>query len=103
VIKAIKFVGVPVTDQQRALDFYKRAFGATELFRQKAPDGKVGHAEVRIGDTVIMIADEFPPQGIRLSDSLTMGAPFEDMNKLAIFSPDDVDATLCQPGRRPRS
>lgn len=59
----------------------------------------------RAGITIIpalgyqMIADEFPPQGIRLSNSLTMGAPFEDMNKLAIFSPDDVDATLCQPGR----
>jgi len=59
----------------------------------------------RAGITIIpalgyqMIADEFPPQGIRLSNSLTMGAPFEDMNKLIIFSPDDVDATLCQPGR----
>jgi PhnB protein len=49
-----------VAGAERALDFYKRAFGATELFRHKAPDGKVGHAEVRIGDTVIMIADEFP-------------------------------------------
>ena len=49
-----------VNGAERALDFYKRAFGATELFRHRAPDGKVGHAEVRIGDTVIMIADEFP-------------------------------------------
>ena len=44
----------------RALDFYKRAFGATELFRLEAPGGKVGHAEMRIGDTVIMMADEHP-------------------------------------------
>src|SRR5207249_9320885 len=49
-----------VNGAERALDFYARAFGATELFRHNAPDGKVGHAEVRIGDTVIMIADEFP-------------------------------------------
>ena len=44
----------------RALEFYKKALGAVELFRHNAPDGKVGHAEVRIGDTVVMIADEFP-------------------------------------------
>ena len=44
----------------RALDFYKKAFEATELFRLAAPDGKIGHAEVKIGDTVIMLADEHP-------------------------------------------
>jgi PhnB protein len=44
----------------RALEFYKHVFGATEIFRHKAPDGKIGHAEVRIGDTIIMLADEFP-------------------------------------------
>jgi PhnB protein len=49
-----------VSGAERALDFYKQAFDAVELFRFKAPDGKVGHAEVRIGDTVIMLADEFP-------------------------------------------
>jgi PhnB protein len=41
----------------RALEFYKKAFGATEMFRLQAPDGKIGHAEIRIGDTVIMLAD----------------------------------------------
>jgi PhnB protein len=49
-----------VNGAERALEFYKRAFGAVELFRHKAPGGKIGHAEVRIGDTVIMLADEFP-------------------------------------------
>ena len=44
----------------RALDFYKSAFGATELFRHEAPGGKIGHAEVRIGDTVVMLADVHP-------------------------------------------
>ena|SRR5438105_4930229 len=44
----------------RALEFYARAFGAVEMFRHEAPGGKIGHAEVRIGDTVIMLADEFP-------------------------------------------
>jgi PhnB protein len=47
----------------RALDFYAKAFGAVELFRHVAPNGKVGHAEVRIGDTVIMIADVHPEVG----------------------------------------
>ena len=37
----------------RAIDFYKRAFGATEKYRLEAPGGKVGHAELRIGDSVI--------------------------------------------------
>jgi len=40
-----------------AIDFYKRALGATELFRLEAPGGKIGHAEIRIGDSAIMLAD----------------------------------------------
>ena len=43
-----------------AIDFYKKAFGATELFRMAQPDGKIGHAEIKIGDSPIMLADEFP-------------------------------------------
>jgi len=43
-----------------ALEFYTKAFGGPELFRHKAPDGKIGHAEIRIGDTVVMLADEVP-------------------------------------------
>lgn len=53
-----------------ALDFYKRAFGATELFRLDGPDGKVGHAEIRIGDSPVMLADEFPGMGFRGPKSL---------------------------------
>ena len=44
----------------KALEFYKQAFGATELLRMAGPDGKVGHAEIRIGDSIIMLADEAP-------------------------------------------
>ncbi len=44
----------------RALEFYKKAFGAVERFRMADPSGKVGHAEIQIGDSVIMLADEFP-------------------------------------------
>ena len=41
-----------------AMKFYKRAFGAEEIMRMAGPDGKIGHAEMRIGDSVIMLADE---------------------------------------------
>ena len=44
----------------RAIEFYKAVFGATELLRFPHPDGRIGHAELRIGDSIIMLADEFP-------------------------------------------
>ncbi|MGH7894845.1 MAG: VOC family protein [Candidatus Binatia bacterium] len=48
----------------RALDFYKQAFGATETMRLTEPGtGKIGHAEIKIGDTFVMLADEFPDFG----------------------------------------
>src|ERR1051325_4284021 len=43
-----------------AIDFYKKAFGATESMRMPMPDGRVGHAELMLGDSVLMLADEFP-------------------------------------------
>lgn len=43
-----------------AIDFYKQAFGAVEMLCMPQPDGRVGHAELKIGDSVIMLADEFP-------------------------------------------
>jgi PhnB protein len=46
-----------------AIEFYKEAFGATELFRFPAPGGKIGHAEIKIGDSPIMLADEFEEMG----------------------------------------
>jgi PhnB protein len=50
-----------ISGASAALDFYKKAFGATELFRFPMPDGKIGHAEIMIGDSHIMLADE--PEG----------------------------------------
>jgi PhnB protein len=52
-----------VKDAPRAIDFYTRAFGAEETFRLDGPDGKVGHAEIRIGDSYLMLADEHPDFG----------------------------------------
>jgi PhnB protein len=43
-----------------AIDFYKQALGATELLRMPQDDGRIGHAELKIGDSVIMLADEYP-------------------------------------------
>ena len=54
-----------VDDGARAIAFYKEAFGATEVMRMPGPGGKVGHAEIRIGDSRIMLADEYPDMGFR--------------------------------------
>jgi PhnB protein len=53
-----------VDDASAAIDFYSRAFGATEVFRMPMGD-KIGHAEIKIGDSHIMLADEFPERDIR--------------------------------------
>lgn len=53
-----------VNGAARAIEFYKRAFGATERARLDGPGGRIGHAEVMIGDSVIMLADEHPEMGV---------------------------------------
>ena len=53
-----------------AINFYKRAFGAVEMMRMASPDGRIGHAEIKIGDSVIMLADEHPQMGHRSPQSL---------------------------------
>jgi len=52
-----------VNDAVAAIEFYKRGFGATEVMRLPGPDGKLGHAEIKIGDALVMLADEFPEYG----------------------------------------
>lgn len=47
----------------KALAFYQKAFGAEERYRMPGPEGKILHAEMKIGDSVVMLSDEFPPQG----------------------------------------
>jgi PhnB protein len=54
----------------KAIDYYKNVFGATELMRIAGPDGKIGHAELRIGDSIIMLADENPAMGNRSAESI---------------------------------
>ncbi|HKU16825.1 MAG TPA: VOC family protein [Steroidobacteraceae bacterium] len=53
-----------VRDAARALEFYQRAFGAEELFRLTEPGGRIGHAEIKIGATTLMLSDEYPEMGI---------------------------------------
>jgi PhnB protein len=55
-----------------AIDFYKRAFGAEERYRLANPDGRLGHAEITIGETLLMISDEWPE--MRVLSPATLGA-----------------------------
>lgn len=52
-----------VKNASQAIEYYKNVFGATEIFRMDGPDGKVGHAELQVGDARIMLADENPNMG----------------------------------------
>jgi PhnB protein len=72
----------------KALDFYKRVFGATERMRMPGPGGKVGHAEIAIGRSVIMLADEHPEMDARGPRAFG-GSPVS----LHVYVP-DVDATV---------
>lgn len=72
-----------------ALEFYKKAFGATELFRMEH-GGKIGHAEIKIGDSPIMLADEHPEMGYRSPKALG-GSPVGIMIYV-----DDVDTIFKQ-------
>jgi PhnB protein len=72
------------------IEYYKKAFGATELFRMPAPEGKIGHAEIKIGDSPIMLADEFPEMGYKSPQSLG-GSPVSIMIYV-----EDVDTVFNQ-------
>jgi PhnB protein len=71
-----------------AIQFYTKAFGAVELFRFPAPGGKIGHAEIKIGDSPIMLADEYPEMGYNGPQSIG-GSPVS----LMIYV-DDVDTVF---------
>jgi PhnB protein len=73
-----------------AIEYYKKAFGATELFRFPAPGGKIGHAEIKIGDSPIMLADEFPEMGYKSPKTLG-GTPVSIMIYV-----EDVDTVFKQ-------
>jgi len=57
-------------DAAKAIEFYQRAFGAKEVMRMGGPNGKISHAELKIGDSMIMLSDEMPGAGNRSPKSL---------------------------------
>ena len=59
-----------VADAAKAIEFYKKALGAEERMRFPAPDGSIMHAEIRIGDSTIMMSDECPEMGARSPQSV---------------------------------
>ncbi len=73
-----------------AIDFYVAAFGATELFRLPSPDGRIGHAELRLGKGVIMLADPFPEMDAVAPEA---GKPTP---VTFVFYCDDVDAVAAR-------
>jgi len=77
-----------VKNASKAIDYYKNVFGATELMRLKGPDGRIGHAELRIGDSIIMLADENVAMGNRSAESIG-ASPVS----LYVYLP-DVDKTV---------
>ena len=62
---------VCVDGAARAIEFYKEAFGATERFRMEMPGGKIGHAEIKIGDSHVALADECPEMNFRSPRTLS--------------------------------
>ena len=64
-----------VKNVDAAIEFYSSAFGAVEQLRLVSPDGHVGHAEVSLGDSILMLAEEFPDMGI-IAPEPEANAPF---------------------------
>jgi PhnB protein len=82
-----------------AIDFYTRVFGAKERMRMPAPDGRIGHAELTVGDSVLMLSDEYPEMEIRGPKSVggtpvTLSIYVEDV--------DDVVARAVKAGAKVR-
>src|ERR1043166_6051694 len=73
-----------------AIEFYKKVFGATEELRLTEPGGRIGHAQLRIGDSLIMLADEYPEYDVLGPRSLGGSAVSLSLQV------DDVDAVVAQ-------
>jgi PhnB protein len=92
---------IGVKDAPRAIEFYKKAFGAVENYRLTEPGGRIGHAEITIGNTVIMISDEYPDFGA-LSPQTLGGSPVKfhlavENADVAVKRAVDAGASLLRP------
>lgn len=74
----------------QAIEYYKKVFGATEMVRMNGPDGKVGHAELKIGNSHIMLSDENPALGQGHTSATTIG---QSAVSLYVYLP-DVDSVV---------
>ena len=83
-----------VDDVAEALEYYKKAFGAKERGRMEAPDGKIGHAEIQIGDSLVMLSDPFPQASTRTPKELggTTASVFLYVENVDAFVQRAVDA-----------
>lgn len=79
-----------VRDAAKAIDFYKKALGAQELMRMPSPDGKILHAELKIGDSIIFLSDEMPQSPVKAPQ--TLGGSTGVLNIYV----EDVDKTFKQ-------
>jgi len=80
-----------IKDAGKAIEFYKAAFGAVEMFRLEGPDGRIGHAELKIGDSSLMLADPCDMEGGLTSSQSLNGAAIG----LHLYV-EDVDARFAQ-------
>ena len=79
-----------VDGAQKAIEFYTTVLGATERMRMPGPDGRIGHAELEVGDSLIMLADEFPDMGAK-APAAYGGSPVS----ISVYV-EDVDATFAK-------
>jgi PhnB protein len=79
-----------VEDAARAIDFYKKAFGAEEVLRMPGPDGKIAHAELQLGDSKLMLSDPFEQSSVQPPS--TRGGPTASV----FMYVEDVDAVFGQ-------
>jgi PhnB protein len=79
-----------VDDAAQAIEYYKQAFGAKERVRMDTPDGKIGHAEIEIGDSLVMLADPFP------QSSTTPPKELGGTSSSIFMYVEDVDAVVKQ-------
>ena len=83
-----------VENAAEAIDFYKRAFGAKERMRMPAPDGRIAHAEIEIGDSVLMLSDPFPQSSFKSPKELggTTAGVFVYVDDVDSVVQDAIDA-----------